>query len=162
MHVGFTGVLLGTRLMSTVVLSSPVRDLKAPVGRVQAATTSRAQHQKPALEPTPKPVLRIDRKPTVIKTSATPENDALMQYLLRPISILPCFVSDVQNMTEAPGFGASRLRFIKCPYPLNGSPVDLGDIYMLGTHPSRTVRLLGLVVGTWKPDSGMKCFVTCQ
>lgn len=101
--------------MSTVILSSPVRDVKAPVGRVRAPTTSRLQHQKPALEPTLKPVLRIDRKPTVIKTSATSENDALMQYLLRPLSILPCFVSDVQNMTKAPGFGASRLRFINAP-----------------------------------------------
>ena len=153
--------------MSTVVLSPPVCDVKAPVRRVRVPATplprSRSRsHLKPALEPTHKPVLRIDRKPTVIMTSATLENDALMQYLLRPISILPCFVSDAQNMTKAPGFGASRLRFIKCPYPLNGSPVELGDVYMLGTHPCRTVRLLGLVVGTWKPDSGRKCFVTCQ
>ena len=33
-----------------------------------------------------------------------------MQYLLRPISTLSCFVSDAQNMAEAPGFGTSLLR----------------------------------------------------
>ena len=148
--------LTTTRLMSTVVLSSPA-------GRVQASTTSRPRsHPKPALEPTPKPVLRIDRKPTVIKTSATPEHDALMQYLLRPISILPCFVSDAQNMVEAPGFGTSCLRFIERPTYLLAPSADLDNIYMLGTHPCRTLRLLGLVVGIWEPDSGRKCFVACQ
>ena len=70
----------------------------------------------PRLNPRPNSVLATKRKHTVIETSGTSENDALMQYLLRPISILPCFISDAQSMAEARGFGTST--FHRPPYLL--------------------------------------------
>jgi len=66
-------------------------------------------------EPISEAELKIGREGTVMKKCDTSENNALMQYLLRPISILSCFVSDAQNMAKVPGFGTSRLRFTEYP-----------------------------------------------
>lgn len=100
-----------TRFASTAVLPSSIRDMKPFVRRVQPRTTSHPHSSTmPMFEPIPKVELKINRKCPTTKTSGTSENDALMQYLLRPISTLSCFVSDAQNMAEAPDFGTSLLR----------------------------------------------------
>lgn len=132
--------------------------MKPFVGRSRPPTTS----TRPTFEPIPKAKLEIDRTRTVMTTSSASESDALMQYLLRPISTLPCFISDAQNMAEAPGFGASLLHITGRPANQLTPSADCNGIYMLGTLPCRTVRLVGLVVGVWEPDSGKKCFATRQ
>jgi hypothetical protein len=102
-----------TRFMSTVVLLPSLRDMKPFVRRVQRPTTTHPHSStiRPTFEPKPKAEPEIARKRTFMTTNSTSESDALMQYLLRPMSTLSCFVSDIQNMAKAPGFGLSHLRF---------------------------------------------------
>ena len=107
-----------------------IRDTKPVVRRVQPHSPP-----MPMSEPIPKVALKIDRKRTAMKakTSDTTENDALMQYLLRPISTLSCFVSDAQNMAQAPGFGTSLLRS-QGVLPSNWSPLQTGTAFICSAH----------------------------
>ena len=137
---------ISTRLVSTEVLPSSIHDMKPVVKRAQARTTSHSHlSPMPMFEPIPKVDLKIDRKRVTTKTNGTSENDALMQYLLRPISTLSCFVSDAQNMAEAPDFSTSLFRS-QSVLPSNWPPLQIGTAF---TCLARTHAGLSASLGSW-------------
>ena len=85
-------------------------------------------------------------------------NTFFAQFLSYPV-LLPMLRTSRKSLALVPPFYLFIDRLTLLTRLLSA---DLDDIYMLGTHPCRSLRLVGLVVAIWEPDSGRKSFITCQ